>query len=409
MAATFGKRTIQTAMPRSTARAAIAAAPVAAALVTAAPVAAATGVPSGIELPTIRFPLVTIGLLVLLTLVFLWEVHASAHRGFSPGVGALIGYGAVDRALVLSGGWWRILTAPLLHANLGHLISNGVVLGVIGFMLEPLIGPRWFAAMYAVGAIGGSLCSIALNEADIPSVGASGAIMGVLAGAFFCGASAKAGPKGRKMQTWALRLMLPALIPLAADSHVDYAGHLGGVVAGLAMGVLLQMAWPRGADRPELGAAAATVGGVVLAGGLFALLLIPHGAATAAVVASSPSTLMPEEDVPDVSAVNSDRARELLARYPHDPRAHLLRGFAFLRYDHDLADAEEQFRQALAAKDVAGLDPDFAKTVTVFLALSVAYEHRPDEARALGTPLCGFAARHLSQISDTLREQGICA
>ncbi|MEJ0028145.1 MAG: rhomboid family intramembrane serine protease [Rhizomicrobium sp.] len=401
MAATFGKRAVQTTMPRVAAHA-----PVAAAAVAAVPVATSPR----IELPTIRFPLVTIGLLVLLSLVFLWEAHAAPvlHRGVSPGVDALIGFGAIDRALVFAGGWWRVLTAPLLHANLSHLISNGVVLGLIGFMLEPLIGPRWFAAMYAAGAVGGSLCSIALNEADIPSVGASGAIMGVLAGAFFCGASAKAGPKGRKMQTWALRLMLPALIPLAADSHVDYAGHLGGVVAGLAMGVLLQMAWPRGAERPELGNTAAAVGGVVLAGGLFALVLVPHGAVTAAIAASTPSTLMPEEEVPDIAAVTSDRARDLLTRYPHDPRAHLLRGFAFLRDDRDLADAEEQFRQALAAKDVAGLDPDFAKTVTVFLALTVAYEHRPDEARALGAPLCGFAEQHLPEISGNLREKGVC-
>ncbi|MEI9990878.1 MAG: rhomboid family intramembrane serine protease [Rhizomicrobium sp.] len=402
MAATFGKRSVQTAIPRMTAMAP------ARAPVVAAP--AAVTLPR-VEAPTIRFPAVTIGLLVLLTLVFMWEVHAAPvlHRGMSPSVGALIGFGAVDRALVLDGGWWRILTAPLLHANLGHLLSNGVVLGLIGFMLEPLIGPRWFAAMYAVGAIGGSLCSIALNAANLPAVGASGAIMGVLAGAFFCGSSAKAGPKGRKMQTWALRLMLPALIPLAANSHVDYAGHLGGVLAGLAMGVLMHMAWPRGAERPELGGAAATVGGAVLAGGLLALLLIPHSAVTAAVAAGAPSTLMPEEQVPEIATVTSDGARDLLARYPHDPRAHLLRGYAFLRDDHDLADAEEQFHQALASKDVAGLDPDFAKTVTVLLALTVAYENRPDEARALGAPLCGFAAQRLPQISGNLRDKGICA
>ena len=404
MAAAFGKRSIQTTAPR------VAMAP---RVAVTAPVAAAPVALPRAELPTIRIPLVTIGLLIGLSLIFMWEVNTAPvlHRGMSPGVDALIGFGAVDRALVLGGGWWRILTAPLLHASLSHLIGNGVVLAVIGFMLEPLIGPRWFAAMYALGAIGGSLCSIALNAGDIPSVGASGAIMGVLAGAFFCGASAKAGPKGHKMQTWALRLILPSLIPLAANSHVDYAGHLGGVIAGLASGVLLQMAWPRGADRPELGNLAAAVGGVVFAGGLLALLLVPHRAVAMAVAASAPpSTLMPEEEMPEVSTVTSDRARDLLARYPHDPRAHLLRGFAFLRSDHDLADAEEQFRQALATKDLlaAGLDPDFEKTVTVFLALTIAYEHRPDEARALGTPLCGFADEHLPEISDNLREKGIC-
>lgn len=210
------------------------------------------------------------------------------------------------------------------------------------------------------------------------------------------------------MQTWALRLMLPALIPLAADAHVDYAGHLGGVIAGLSMGVILQMAWPRDAERPEFGTAAAGIGGVVVACGVLALVVLPHKAVMAETASSS--RLIPDEAVPTLSDVTSDRARALLEHYPHDPRAHLMRGFAFLKDDHDLADAEEQFRQALAAKDLgaSGLDSGFEKTVTVLLALTVAYEHRPDEARALGGPLCGYADENLPEITDNLHKQHVC-
>src|SRR6185437_7288879 len=206
MAASFGRRQVQAA---AAPRVSMAVAPP---VETAAPVVRAAA-------PARKPPFVTIGLLVLLTLVFMWEVRASPvlHLGYAPPVGALVGFGAIDGALVRDGGWWRILTAPLLHANLSHLISNGVVLAVIGFMLEPLVGPRWFAALYAAGAVGGSLCSILLNAPDIPAVGASGAIMGVLAGAFLCGSSARAGPKGRRMQTWARRR--------AAGLRPDGGGH----------------------------------------------------------------------------------------------------------------------------------------------------------------------------------------
>ncbi|HEY0105752.1 MAG TPA: hypothetical protein VGB91_06670, partial [Rhizomicrobium sp.] len=103
-------------------------------------------------------------------------------------------------------------------------------------------------------------------------------------------------------------------------------------------------------------------------------------------------------------------AADLVARYPRDPRAHLYRGIAFLIDGHDYADAEEQFRRARATGDLpgAGLDPDFDKTVTVLLALTVADERRPDEGRALGAPLCGFADEKLPDLADGLRRYGIC-
>ena len=402
MAATFGKRPVQAYAPR-----AVVAAPVS----VVAPLLVAPAVPSAAG-GALKIPLVTPLLIVLLAIVFAFEVRASPilYGGMSPPVAALINYGAADRALVFAGGWWRLLTAPMLHANLSHIIGNCVVFAIIGAMLEPLIGARWFAALYAAGALGGSLFSIALDPADIPAVGASGAIMGVLAGAFLCGSMHRAGPRGRKMQSRALFLMLPALIPMAADSHTDYAGHLGGVVAGLAMGVLMQMAWPRGAERPELGEAAAGFAGSVLAVALASLVLFARfGGVTEA--AATPPGLIPASQMPRDSKVDDAQAADLVARYPHDPRAHLFRGLAFVIGGHDLSDAEEQFRRARDPADVAaaGLDDSFTKEATVLLALTIAYEGRPDEARMLGAPLCGFASENLSDYYDAMVKAHICA
>lgn len=360
------------------------------------------------ELPTIRFPLVTVGLLVLLGVIFMFEMRYAPARMLS--APTLAAYGAIQGNLMFGAGeWWRMFTAPMLHASTGHLIGNCVVLAIVGFMLEPLIGPRWFAGLYAVGGLGGVLMSIFVNDPTIPAVGASGAIMGVLGGAFICGSSARSGPKGRKMQTWALRLILPSLIPIAADSHTDFAGHLGGVLAGIAVGVLILMAWPRGEDRPALGNMAAGIGAVVLIAGIFSFSLFAGtGTSNAAVVANASSGLIPEEELPANIDIGTERARDLLARYPHDPRAHLFRGFAFLRHDHDLADAEEQLRQALAAAQTAQMTPEFEKTVRVLLALNLAYENRPTEAVAMGAPLCDFASNQLGSMYEMMQEKQIC-
>jgi rhomboid protease GluP len=175
------------------------------------------------------------------------------------------------------------------------------------------------------------------------------------------------------------------------------------------MGVLLQVVWQRGEPQPAFGNIAAAVGatGFLIALLSFFLAAQPGNAAVAAAAASG---LIPEDQLPRALDLGSDGARALLARYPHDPRAHLFRGVSFLKDDRDLADAEEQFRQALATKNLlsAQLSPDFEKTVTLLLALTIAYENRPGEARALGNPLCDYAEMGLRSLYADLRDKQIC-
>ncbi|HEY4941549.1 MAG TPA: rhomboid family intramembrane serine protease [Rhizomicrobium sp.] len=404
MAAAFGKRGIQVRSPQlPQAKAAVS--------LPAGYVQPAEARPVSGSLPVVRFPLVTIGLLVLLSVIFAFELRYSPAHGNSLSARTLATYGAIEGDLIWrSGEWWRLFTAPLLHASTSHLIGNAVVLGFVGFMLEPLIGPRWFAGLFAIGALGGAIASLCLNPADIPGVGASGAIMGVLGAAFICGSSARSGPKGRKMQTWALRLILPSLIPFAGDSHTDYGCHLGGLLSGLSTGVVLLLSWSRGEARPAFNNFGAGLGATGLAVGLLALALFAGKPGNAAVVANAASGLIPEAELPGDIDIGTDKAHDLLARYPHDPRAHLFRGFAFLSQDHDLADAEEQLRQALSTKNLlaAQLTPEFEKTVTVLLAITVAYENRPTEAKALGAPLCDFADSHLGSLHRMMQDKDIC-
>src|SRR4029077_10741737 len=99
-----------------------------------------------------------------------------------PTLATLLAFGGLMGEVVIeSGEWYRLLTAPLLHGGIEHILLNGVALGLAGYVLEPLIGRAWFAAVFVVGALCGALFSLLLNSDVIISVGASGAVMALFA------------------------------------------------------------------------------------------------------------------------------------------------------------------------------------------------------------------------------------
>jgi rhomboid protease GluP len=395
------------------------------------------GVTLGVSSVETGLPLATAMILLLLLVVFAFEVKYSPLQlsGMTIPTGASIGYGASSGDLVLHGGaWWRIFTAPLLHGSTGHIVGNAVVFGIIGFMLEPLIGTRWFVALFAIGAVGGSVGSLIFNAPNIPTVGASGAIMGVLAGAFVCGSFAgedgprmrvpiflrllmptlglvtllgNAGGKGWKMQTWAIVLILPSLIPMTMTSHTDYGAHLGGVLTGAITGFVMQACWAPGTRYPAYGNA---VAGFAAAWFAIALASFALGAHSVAAASLTPPGMIPIAEMPANIDVGHDKAVDLLSRYPNDPRSHLIRAVAFV-HDNDLTDAEDQLRAALALKNK--LDPEmadvFEKEVRVILALTVSYEGKPDEAKSIGAPLCEFARNQMGEdLYKSMQKREIC-
>ena len=63
-------------------------------------------------------------------------------------------------ATVGSDEWYRMFLAPLMHTGLVHLAINGLALYVAGRILEPVIGARWFAALFVVSGLAGSTASL---------------------------------------------------------------------------------------------------------------------------------------------------------------------------------------------------------------------------------------------------------
>jgi membrane associated rhomboid family serine protease/tetratricopeptide (TPR) repeat protein len=228
----------------------------------------------------VGIPFVTIALLTVLGAVFVleWAFPVGTGGGLqtSPptlvqiSTPTLVAFGGLNRALVLhQGEWFRILSSVFLHLSDLHLAMNGLVLLVAGFILERQIGRVWFLTIFIISGIGGSLMSITLNPPTV-SVGASGAIMGLLAAALVITFRQSAGTARAAQRGRLLGWLIPALIPAASVKHIDVAAHLGGAIAGAMIGILIFATWRRELPLPRLRGLAA---GIVVA----SLLMLPIG------------------------------------------------------------------------------------------------------------------------------------
>lgn len=208
-------------------------------------------------------------LLTVLVVAFTIENTSAvtpAARGLTPSIATLVAFGALSHKLVLSyGEWYRLFTASLLHANLAHIVGNGVALLWGGWLLERLVGRLWFFAFFGMSALGGSLLSLAVNPVNLVSVGASGALMGLFAALFVGSFRYASGTAGRtRLQINSLRILVPSLLPFLQTSatRIDYGSHIGGALSGAALALLLLKFWPEGARIPQLRIAAASVSAI---------------------------------------------------------------------------------------------------------------------------------------------------
>ena len=146
----------------------------------------------------------------------------------------LVDMGAIVPSLVLDGGeYWRIFTAAFLHADFLHFLGN-MIIGVLtmGSALEKLVGSKKFSIIYFSSLILAGLAVVLFSSLNIPTIGASGAIFGVLGSLLFITLYRKdLIPQERDMQTiWALSAM--NIIFTFLSSGVSVPGHLGGIVSG---------------------------------------------------------------------------------------------------------------------------------------------------------------------------------
>ncbi len=353
-------------------------------------------------------PLATWALIASFAVMFIVELTWTVMpgSGVSPSIGTLISLGGLEHARTQAGDWWRMLTCAFLHGDPIHLLFNCVAMYMAGGVLENLIGRRWMLALFVIGALGGSAASLTINAANVTSVGASGAIMGLLAAAMVASLRLPSGPARTQILVSLGQILIPSLLPLAAhgsSGKVDFAAHLGGAVAGAVGGLLLLVTWARDAEHPRGTKFAAVVAAAGLAFTAFGWvnLVADHEQyrkdfAGASVLARNPElakALIPDDELPQDDATIAARAEELIARYPRDPRAHYF--VAAIAVDAgEIEKARTHLQQALAEKELRSLltNPErFEVYLRWMLALTYEREDNADEARRTVEPSCKTA------------------
>jgi len=177
----------------------------------------------------------------------------------------LVAYGAKVNGLIAAPNyqWWRFVTPMFLHVNLIHLLVNMYSLWMIGPYVEKLYGSAKFVVFWVLTGIAGvvasyltvrpglatnSLARFIFKAFDEPSAGASGALFGLVGVLFVFGIKFRHElPEGfkRAFGTGLVPIILLNLvIGFIGRRSIDNAAHLGGLLSGAAIALLVQYRRP---------------------------------------------------------------------------------------------------------------------------------------------------------------------
>ncbi|MBI2929515.1 MAG: rhomboid family intramembrane serine protease [Verrucomicrobia bacterium] len=178
----------------------------------------------------------------------------------------LAALGRMDSVTVAAGQWWRLFTAVLLHADVGHLMANLSA----GFLVLGLAMGRYgigcaLLAAYLAGA-GGNLTGLALYPEPYRGVGASGMVMGGLGLLAVQSLSLwRESPKAARYILSGVVAGVLLFVLLGLDPASDVVAHLGGFVFGLALGGVLALVRHEIVRRAAINlVCGATLGGLII-------------------------------------------------------------------------------------------------------------------------------------------------
>lgn len=141
-------------------------------------------------------------------------------------LGGVARWGMQPAAIAINDEWYRLLSSVFVHAGWLHLAFNMYMLFLLGPPLEAVLGRARFVTLYLVSGLGGAVASYAFSSVMTLSVGASGAIFGLMAGWVVV---------SRRLERDASQVLVLLAINVALGfvmAGVDWRAHLGGALTG---------------------------------------------------------------------------------------------------------------------------------------------------------------------------------
>lgn len=195
--------------------------------------------------PIIVFLLIAINVLVFIVQEFMGDTTSSEFMYY---------HGAIYPDLIhYDNEYWRLITATFMHFGFEHLLNNMLLLGCAGVILEDALGHIKFLILYLFAGIGGSTLSYLqmLKSGNFAvSAGASGAIFGIVGGLLWVAIRNK-GRYGNISPSGMIVMIVLMLAYGVTTSGIDNWGHIGGLITGIILCVLLYRKAPEEVDFKE--------------------------------------------------------------------------------------------------------------------------------------------------------------
>lgn len=171
-----------------------------------------------------KIPYITYGLITINTILFVL-MYICGYRDLFIERFSVWGYGIVKEFQI-----YRLITGAFLHGSAMHFLFNMYALYVLGSQMEGFLGKTKYTIVYFFSTLVGSLFSILLNR--IPSIGASGAIFGLLGSLLYFGYHYRVF-LGSVIKSQIIPIIIiNFLIGFLSNGEIDNFAHLGGLIGG---------------------------------------------------------------------------------------------------------------------------------------------------------------------------------